>query len=386
MMLLLKILFKNALRHKLRTGLTILSIAIAMLAFGLLRTVIDAWHAGVEASSASRLVTRNSISIIFPLPLSYKDKIRQVEGVSTVSYGNWFGGIYIDEKNFFANFAVEPKTYLDLYPEYVLRPAEQNDFLRDRKSFIAGRKLAAKYGWKIGDVITLKGTIFPGNWEFVLRGIYRGRYNSTDESQFLFHWDYLNEMMKKTAPGRADQVGFYMIGTKNPDISTQVALSIDRAFQNSLAETLTETEKAFQMGFVSMSDAIITAIQLVSFVVIVIILAVVANTMAMTGRERTAEYSTFKALGFGTGHIAGLIFGESLTITMAGCTAGMIATFPAAAAFAKAMGTFFPVFNVDADTLYLDIAFSLIVGLLAAVVPTYRSLKTGIADGLRTVE
>ncbi|HOE16520.1 MAG TPA: ABC transporter permease [Syntrophorhabdaceae bacterium] len=385
-MLLLKIFFKNALRHKLRTGLTVLAIAIAMLAFGLLRTVIDAWHAGVEASSASRLVTRNSISIIFPLPLSYKDKIRQVDGVDIVSYGNWFGGIYIDEKNFFANFAVEPRTYLELYPEYVLSTEVHNAFLRDRKSFIAGRKLAAKYGWRIGDVITLKGTIFPGNWEFVLRGIYRGRHSSTDENQFLFHWDYLNEMIKKTSPGRADQVGFYMIGAKNPNLAAQVALSVDRAFQNSLAETLTETEKAFQMGFVSMSEAIITAIQLVSFVVIVIILAVVANTMAMTGRERAAEYSTFKALGFRGRHIAALIFGESLTITMAGCAAGMIATFPAATAFAKAVGTFFPVFNVDADTLYLDIAFSLTVGLLAAVVPTYRSLKTGIANGLRTVE
>lgn len=386
MTLLLKILFKNALRHKLRTGLTILSIAIAILAFGLLRTVIDAWYAGVKASSASRLVTRNSVSFISPLPLSYKDKIKQVEGVTIVTYANWFGGIYIDEKNFFANFAIEPKTYLELYPEYVLKPEEQNAFLRDRKSFIAGRKLAAKYGWKIGDAITLKGTIFPGNWEFVLRGIYRGRNSSTDESQFLFHWEYLNEMLKKTAPGRADQVGFYMIGAKSPDISTQVALSIDRIFENSLAETLTETEKAFQMGFVSMSDAIITAIQLVSFVVIVIILAVVANTMTMTERERTAEYSTFKALGLGGRHIAGLIFGESLSITMMGCLAGMAATFPAASAFARAMGTFFPVFNISADTLYLDILFSLIVGLLAAVVPTYRSLKLRIADGLRMVE
>src|SRR5574337_503297 len=148
-MYILKLIVKNALRHKLRTSLTILGITIVILAFGLLRTVVSAWYAGVEASSASRLVTRNSISLVFQLPLSYKDKIRQINGVKLVSYGNWFGGVYIDEKNFFANFAVEPRTYLELYPEYMLPPDQKTAFLRDRKAAIAGQKLAVKYGWKI---------------------------------------------------------------------------------------------------------------------------------------------------------------------------------------------------------------------------------------------
>ncbi|HPJ96238.1 MAG TPA: ABC transporter permease, partial [Syntrophales bacterium] len=165
-MLIVRLLFKNAFRHKFRAFLTILSITIAILAFVMLRTVIGAWYAGADASSASRLVSRNAVSIIFPLPLSYKDRIQQIDGVRLVSYGNWFGGIYIDEKNFFANFAVEPKTYLDLYPEYVLAPKERNAFLKDRKAFAAGKKLAAKYGWKIGDIVTLRGTIYPGNWDF----------------------------------------------------------------------------------------------------------------------------------------------------------------------------------------------------------------------------
>jgi putative ABC transport system permease protein len=381
----LKILFKNAFRHKLRTGLTILSITIAILAFCLLRTVISAWYAGVEASSANRLVTRNAVSLIFSLPFSYKEKIRQTEGVSTVSYGNWFGGIYIDEKNFFANFAVEPKTYLDLYPEFRLSEDQKNAFLRDRRGFMAGQKLAAKYGWRLGDIVTLKGTIFPGNWEFVLRGIYKGKDDTTDESQFLFHWDYLNETLKRTAPGRADQVGFYMIGVSNPALSTQVAERIDKSFKNSIAETLTETEKAFQMGFVSMSNAIITAIRLVSLVVIVIILAVVANTMAMTSRERIGEYSIFKTLGFGGWRIAGLIFGESLVITMIGCAFGIGFTFPVADAFGHAMGTYFPVFNVDNDTLGLAVLYSFSVGVLAAIIPTYRAIKIPIADGLRSI-
>jgi putative ABC transport system permease protein len=380
-----KILFKNAFRHKLRTGLTILSITIAILAFCLLRTVISAWYAGVEASSANRLVTRNAVSLIFSLPFSYKEKIRQTEGVSTVSYGNWFGGVYIDEKNFFANFAVEPKTYLDLYPEFRLSEDQKNAFLRDRRGFMAGQKLAAKYGWRLGDIVTLKGTIFPGNWEFVLRGIYKGKDDTTDESQFLFHWDYLNETLKRTAPGRADQVGFYMIGVSSPTLSTQVAERIDKSFKNSIAETLTETEKAFQMGFVSMSNAIITAIRLVSLVVIVIILAVVANTMAMTSRERIGEYSIFKTLGFGGWRIAGLIFGESLVITMIGCVFGIGFTFPVADAFGRAMGTYFPVFNVDNDTLGLAVLYSFAVGILSAIIPTYRAIKIPIADGLRSI-
>ncbi len=382
----LKILFKNAFRHKLRTGLTILSIAIAILAFGLLRTVIGAWYAGVEASSAYRLVTRNAVSLIFPLPLSYKEKIRQVDGVAAVSYGNWFGGIYIDEKNFFANFAVDAKTYFDLYREYAIADDEKAAFLRDRKSFVAGRKLARRFGWKIGDTVVLKGTIFPGNWELVMRGTYRGREPGADETVFILHWDYLNETLKKTSPTRADQVGFYMIGIRDPSRATQVSHDIDGLFRNSFAETLTETEKAFTLGFVAMSDTIITAIELVSFVVIIIILAVVANTVAMSVRERTSEYAVFKTLGFGGWHVAGLIFGESIAITMMGCMLGVAVTFPAAAAFGKAMGAYFPVFSVEVETIWLDIVFSMLVGFFAAIVPTYRSLKISIADGLRMIE
>lgn len=384
-MFILKLLLKNAFRHKLRTFLTMVGITIAILAFGLLRTVISAWYAGVDASSASRLVTRNSISLIFSLPLSYREKIRQISGVKQLAHANWFGGIYIDEKNFIPNFAVDPKTYLDLYPEFVLSPEERSAFLHDRRGFVAGRKVAARFGWKLGDSITLKGTIFPGNWELVLRGIYRGRDKSTDESQLFFSWDYLNETLKKTNPRRADQVGFYMIGVTSPDLAPSVAVAVDQAFKNSLAETLTESEKAFQMGFVAMSDAIIMAIKLVSFVVIVIIMVVVANTMAMTVRERTGEYAVFKTLGFGRWHITGLIFGESLAITMIGCLAGIVLTFPVARAFGTAMGSFFPVFNVAAATIYMDIAAGIVVGLAAAVVPACRSINISIADALRKI-
>jgi putative ABC transport system permease protein len=384
-MLFLKLLFRNAFRHKLRTGLTLLSIAVAILAFGLLRTVVGAWYAGVEASSANRLITRNAVSLIFPLPLAYKDRIRQVDGVNTVSYGNWFGGIYIDRKNFFPNFAVQGESYLKLYPEYILSPVQKEAFLRDRKAAVAGKKLAAKYRWKVGDPITLQGTIFPGNWEFVLRAIYQGRDENVDETQFFFHWEYLNETLKKIAPSRADRVGFYMVGVERPSLSSGVVQAIDRAFKNSLAETLTETEKAFQQSFVSMSEAIIGAIQIVSFVVIGIIAAVVANTMSMTARERIGEYAVFKTLGFGGWHIVGLILGESLFISLAGCALGLGAIFPAAQGFRKALPIYLPVFRISEETLCLAVVASMAVGVVAAIIPAWRAVRMRTADGLRRI-
>lgn len=381
----IRLIFKNSFRHKLRTFLTVLGVSIAILAFGLLRTVISAWYAGVEASSASRLVARNAISLVFPLPLSYQEKIRQVDGVKAVSYGTWFGGIYIDEKHFFANYAVEPRNYLAIYPEIII-PSDQRDaFLRDRKSAVAGKKLADRHGWKIGDTITLRGTIFPGKWEFIIGGIYRGRDRNVDETAFFFHWEYLNETMKKTAPARADQVGWYMVEVENPSLAAEVSARIDTMFKNSLAETLTETEKAFNLSFIAMTEAILLVIQLVSYVIILIIMVVVANTMAMTARERIGEYAVFKTLGFGGFHIAGLIFGESLFITMAGAAIGILLTFPAADVFVEQLGSYFPIFNVEPKTVYLDLGAACFVGFSAALFPTWRALRISIADGLRRV-
>ena len=384
-MLIFKLILKNAFRSKLRSTLTIAGIALAIIAFGFLRTVVEAWYAGVEASSASRLVTRNSISLIFPLPIAYKEKIRQIEGVATVSYGQWFGGIYIDQKNFFANFAIDPQSYLDLYPEYIITDEQKKAFLTDRKGAVAGRKLIERFEWKIGDNITLKGTIFPGDWEFVLKGVYKGRDKTTDESQFFFHWDYLNEIVRKTAPGRADQVGFYLISVKDPAFAATVAEKTDRTFKNSLAETLTETERSFQLSFIYMTEAILFVIQLVSLIIIIIILAVVANTMAMSVRERLAEFAVFKTIGFGGGRITLLIFGESLLITTIGCIIGIVCTFPAADAFASAMSNYFPVFIITKETIYLDIGVSFLIGTVSAVFPTLRAIRVQIAENLMRV-
>ncbi len=381
----LKLIFKNSFRHKLRSLLTILGVAIAILAFGLLRTVISTWYLGVETASVNRLVTRNAVSLVFPLPLSYKEKIRQIEGVKRVSYGTWFGGIYIDEKHFFANYAVEPKTYLEMYPEIILSPDQKEAFFRDRKSAVAGRKLAERYNWRIGDIITLKGTIFPGNWDFVLSGIYKGRDENVDETAFFFHWEYLNEGLKKTGRSWTDQVGWYMIEVTSPHLAAEVSQKIDQTFKNSLAETLTETEKSFTLSFISMTEAIVIAIKLVSFVIIFIIMIVVANTMVMTARERIGEYAIFKTLGFGGFHLTGLIFGESLFITSLGSFLGIILTFPAAKIFSKALSTYFPVFNVATETIYMDIGISLIVAFVAAIFPTWRAVNIKVSEGLRRI-
>lgn len=380
-----KLIIKNALRHKLRTALTVLGLVVATLSFGLLQTVVGAWYAGANAASSTRLITRNAISLVFPLPLSYESRIRGIEGVSRVAYANWFGGVYQDPKNFFPQFAISGDRYFDLFPEILLSDAERSAFARDRKGAIVGRKLAQQYGFEIGDVVPIKGTIFPGQWSFVVRGIYDGRNATTDTSQFFFHWDYLNETMLKTAGQRANQVGIYVVEIGNADNAADISRRLDEQFRNSLAETLTETEKAFQLGFVSMSEAIVVAIRVVSFVVILIIMAVMANTMAMSARERLAEYATLKALGFGPGFLATLIFGESLLIALAGAGAGIALLFPAANAFSARMGTLFPVFEIAPETIMLQLASALAVGIIAAIAPTLRSARVNIVEGLRSI-
>jgi putative ABC transport system permease protein len=381
----LKLILRNTLRHKLRTGLTVLGLVVAIIAFGLLRTVVDAWYAGAEGASSTRLVTRNAISLVFPLPVNYQERIRKIDGVSAISHASWFGGVYVSEKNFFPQFAVDAKTYFDLYPEYLIPPEQMKAFHTDRKGCVIGRKLANTYGFKVGDAIPLRGTIYPGSWNFTVRAIYDGAEAATDTSQLFFHWEYLNETMKKAIARRTDWIGVYVIQISDPDRAAEISAGIDTMFHNSLAETLTETEKAFQLGFVSMTEAIVIAIRIVSFLVIFIILAVMANTMAMTARERVREYATLKALGFGPYFLAGLIYGESLMIALAGAAIGIVLTFPVAAQFSEQVGTLFPVFGVSRETVYMQAAAAAAVGLTASVLPALRAARVPIVDGLRSI-
>ena len=378
------LVLRNAFRHKLRTTLTIVGIVVAIAAFGMLRTIVDAWYAGANASSSARLVTRSSVSLVFALPLNYAQKIRQVDGVTGVGWANWFGGVYVNERNFFPQFAIS-ESYLDLYPEFVLSDDQRRAFLADRVGAIAGRKLADKYGWKVGDQIPLRGTIYPGTWTFNLRGIYDGAEEGTDTSTFFFHFAYLNESIKKQYPGRGDQAGVFIESLRNADDAAPVSSAIDATFRNSLAETLTETEKAFQLGFVAMSEAILLAIQAVSYVVIVIIMAVMANTMAMTARERYGEYVTFKALGFSNGFVGMLIFAESLGISLLGGLLGAAATFPLADVFASTVGSILAGFKVSRETVMLQLLAALVIGVVAAAIPAWRAARVRIVDGLRAI-
>jgi len=384
-MFLLKLLLKNAFRHKLRTGLTLVGLVVAICAFGMLRTIVDAWYAGVETSSSTRLVTRSNISLTFALPLNYAQKLRGIEGVRQVSWANWFGGVYITERNFFPQFAVEPASYLALYPEYLMPDAQKQAFIRDRQGAVAGRKLADKYGWKLGDQIPLRGTIYPGTWTFTLQGIWDGAEAKTDEGQLLVQWAYINETLRKRSPRRTDVVGVYILGIDEPNNAAAISQRVDASFANSLAETLTETEAAFQLGFVSMSEAILVAIQAVSFIIVIIIMAVMANTMTMTARERLAEYATLKALGFPPAFVVRLLFGESLMIAAIGALIGIALTLPLAAAFGKAVGNLLPAFHVSPLTMALQAGAALVVGVVAAAWPAWKMSRIDIVQGLRHV-
>lgn len=382
----LKLILKNPLRHKLRTALTILGIAIAVIAFGLLRTVVTAWYVGVEGSSANRLITRQAVSFIFPLPYAYKDKIAQVPGVRNLTFANWFGGVYIDKNQFFARIAADAETIFDVYPEFLISKEELETFKKERNSCVLGEGIARQYNLKPGDMMTLEGDIYPGSWEFIVRGIYKPRDKTTDASQMIFHWDYVNERMKEEWPERAGDVGWYIVQIEDPSKSALISEQIDALFKNSPAETKTETERAFQQGFLSATSAIIVSMNIISFVIIGIIMLILGNTMIMAARERTREYAVFKALGFSGKHLTGLIMGESLFIAAIGGGVGLFLTFPIVAGFERVIPKgFFPVFQIEPITVVLAVSAAILIGVAAAIFPIQRALSTKIIDGFRFV-
>ena len=384
-MFFLKLVARNVFRARLRSTLTIVGLVIAVLAFGLLQTVVRAWYAGSDAASATRLIARNAISLTFSMPVYYREKIRAIPGVTGVSVSNWFGGIYKDPKNFFAQFAVDAPTYFPMYPEYIFDPDEYAAFLRDRRGAVVGRQLADLYGFKVGDTVPLKSSIYPGNWEFTVRAIYDARDETTITRQMYFHFDYLNEQIKKFFPRRADQAGVFVVSIADSSASADIARTIDAEFKNSLAETLTETEKAFTLAFVAMIETIVVAIEGVSYIVILIIMAVAANTMAMTARERLSEYATLKALGFPPRTVALLILAEAMLLAAVGGAIGMLLTPPVVQLFHAATISVFAKMPLVPQTFYLQAACALAVGLVAGVVPAVRASRIRIVDGLRHV-
>ncbi|PKL84123.1 MAG: ABC transporter ATP-binding protein [Ignavibacteriae bacterium HGW-Ignavibacteriae-3] len=380
-----KLIFKNALRHKLRTTLTIFGIAIAVIAFGLLRTVVTIWDSSVDAAGADRLITRQAVSFIFPLPVAYKTKIEAVPGVESVCGAVWFGGTYKDKSNFFARVAMDDN-FFELYPEFIVSEEDFNRYKNERNGCIVGKSIADQYNFKVGDIIVLDGDIFPGRWEFVVSGIYLPQNKNTDGTQMLFHYDYLNETIKQNTPGRGDQIFWYIIKIEDIKNSAEISEQIDALFKNSTAETKTETEKAFAQSFVSASGAIITAMNFMSFAIIGIIMLVLANTMVMSARERTREYAVFKTLGFSAIHLTGLILGESMLIACIGGGIGISLLYPIVSGFEQVMPKgFFPFFFIEPITIILAVSSALLIGILAAVFPIHKALNTKIVDGFRFV-
>ncbi len=381
----LALIVRSAFRNRLRAVLTAVGVAITLVAFVFLRTFIAAWYAGVDSASADRLVVRNKISIIFPLPLAYVTKVRGVPGVSDVSYENWFGGYYKEEKNVFAQFGADVESLLRVYQaELGLTADEKQAWLGDRKSCVIGPVLAERFGFKVGDKVVLKGTIYPGDWEFTVRGIYASSNKSFDQQSMFFHWAYLNETVRE---GLKDNVGILLVRVADPGRSTAVANGIDTLFQNSLAETRSESEKAFQLSFIAMSSAVMTAIQVVSGVILVILLLILGNTLAMATRERITEYATMRAIGFQPRHINALVIGEGVVITAVGAALGVALVSPIlgwlSQIFIKYVPGFLSEFHLKGDVLLFAVGVALAIGVVAAEIPAYRASRLKIVDALR---
>ena len=384
--MLMNLIYRNSFRHKLRTILTVVGLAVAVMAFGLIRTVVDAWYAGVEAAAPDRLITRSSISITFTLPLSYKEQIEKIDGIKAVTYANWFGGTYVDASNFFAQFAVEKGNYFKIFPEFIISPEAMDAFNSNIKSVIVGQKLADRFGWKVGDRVTLIGTIYPGNWDFDVVGIYKGKDQTIDESTWFMRWDYIDETMKQQMPGRAGEIGWYGLQLADPSKAAEVSAAVDARFKNSSAETLTETEKAFQMSFVAMSGAILVLLTVMSWLIIGVILMVLVNTMAMTARERTSEYAFMKSMGFQGYHLWGMITGEAIVISLTGGLLGLALLAAIVNVLKAGLSAWFPVFKIQPLTWILVVALAIVIGLIASAFPVIKAMRMRIVDGLRVVD
>ena len=300
---LFKLLLRNVLRHKLRGMLTIVGVGVAVMAFALLQTVVSAWYAGVEASAANRLITRHAVSFVFPLPLAYRDRIAQVPGVNKVTFASWFSGVYIDKNQFFARLAVDSDTFFDVYSEFLVPPEQFEVFKRERNATIIGSDIAKRYNLKLGDIMPIEGDVFPGQWEFVVRGIYEPRDQTTDPTTMMFHYKYLEERVRQEMPQRSGEIGWYIVRIDDPDNSAR-DITRNRQSVRQLPRRDQDRNRArFSAKFSVRGERVITAMNIMSFVIIGIILLVVGNTMIMSARERTHEFAVLKALGFTGGQI-----------------------------------------------------------------------------------
>ncbi|HMI86470.1 MAG TPA: FtsX-like permease family protein [Polyangiaceae bacterium] len=379
---------RNVWRNKTRTTLTVLGGAVAVLAFILLRTVLWAWNVGVEYSAKDRLATRHKVSLIMPLPKRYVDDIRQIPGIKQTTWANWFGGKDPRRPDeFFSTLAVDPESFFQVYPEMAVPPVDMARWKEDRRGAIVGDVLARKLGVKVGDKVTLAGTIFPGDWEFNVDGIYEATQKSVDKSQLLFHWAYLNESMPER---RKDLVGWVISRIDNPSQSANLTMAVDKLFDEKDVQTTTMSERSMNNSFMAAFSAILTALNIVSVIILLIMMLILGNTIAMGVRERTREYGVLRALGFSPKHVATFVIGEALTIGVLAGVLGCALSYPVVQLgmgrwLEENMGAFFPYFRVSIETALVAALLSVLLGAVSAIIPAMQASKLTIIDALRRV-
>lgn len=370
----------NLFRKKTRTALTAGSFAVALFLFGILAVVRGAFQQGVEVAGADRLVVVNRVSLIQPLPLAYRDRLARIPGVTQVTFASWFGGVYQDERNFFPQFAIDRETYRQMFPEFLVPDDQWQAFLADREGAVVGQALAERFGWKVGDRIPIRGTIFPGTWEFNIRGVYRGQRVQDDTTQFWFRWDYLDE--RKTF--ERGLVGWYTVRIADPDDAVRLVRTIDEQFANSPAETRTDTEKAFAASFVKQMGNIQLLLLSIGSVVFFTLLLVTGNTMAIAVRERTRELAVLKAMGFADGFVLVLVIAEALIVAAVGggVGLGLVKLFTLRG---DPTGGLLPFFYLSPEVMILGLVLALAVGLLAGLLPALAASRLHVVDALRRI-
>lgn len=377
----LPLVLANLGRHKLRTVLTIASVALALFLFASLRTVVTTLAAAAQFGSARRLVVTNATGIVFPLPLAYANRLSAVPGVEGVSWANWFGGRYGDGKRFFANFAVDVESYLDLYPEIQLPPEQRAAFLQDRSSALVGQGLLNVFGWHLGQNVTLQGTIFPGDWTFTIRGVYTPSDRAINDDMLLFHHDYFDERI-----GRAGIAGWYVVRINDPNQAAQIAKTIDDQFRNSSSPTKTGTEQAFNASFATMWGNVRLLMGTIGIAVVFAILLVTANAMMMSARERTGEVAVLKAIGYQDRTLFGLVLLEAGVVTLTGAIIGLGGAKLLYRATNFNAAGFLPGFDVTGNTLLLGAGVALLLMLASGLIPAVRAARLPVIQALRHVE
>jgi putative ABC transport system permease protein len=375
-----RLVWANLKRKKVRTVLTVGSFMVAMFLFGILAAVRIAFSGRIDVEGVNRLAVINRVSLIQPLPISYRDRILQVRGVSGVTFATWFGGVYQDERNFFPQMAVDTDTWLDLYPEYTVNQSEHTAWLGDRQGCLVGRKLADRFDFKVGDRIPILGTIWGGTWEFNVSGIYDGKRQEADTSGMIFQYDYLEER-RQFGKGT---VGWYVVRLADPDDAVRVVKEIDAAFANSPNETLTQTEQAFAASFVKQMGNIQFLVLTIGSVVFITLLLVTGNTMAIAVRERTGEIAVLKTLGYSDGGLLGLTIAEAVLIAVQGAVLGLALAYVAVPALARALPMLAGL-HLPAAWLGVGFLVALLMGALAGLLPAVGAMKLRVADGLRRV-